>query len=214
MKNISREDAYNLLTKFVHYRNRAKTSKSKKVLAAYHDYHAQCTKVFDYLITMKTNKYKSFSNYEDLKQDGRVALLLALRNYDLKKGDFFWWAHKYIDTRIIRSANNHSALKIPIHKAKEMQPYKVTQMPVLIDAGGDVFDKVEKLETQAKIKKALIELPNEQKKIIELAYGINGIKQHSVSNISKLTGMPVNDCMKILTKAKKILKPILENLIS
>lgn len=214
MKNITREDAYKLLEKFVHYRNRAKTSKSKKVHAEYRKYHAQCVEKFDYLITMKTNRYKSFSNYEDLKQDGRVALLLALRNYDLKKGDFFWWAHKYIDTRIIRSANNHSTLKIPIHKAKDMQPYKVTQMPVLIDVNGDVFDKVEKLETKDKIKEALIALPTDQKKIIELAYGINGIKQHSVNNISKLTGVSVNDCMKILTKAKKSLKPILENLIS
>lgn len=216
MKNISREDAYELLEKFIFYRDKIaiNNSKSKKVHAEYEKYLAECAEKFDYLITMKTNRYKSFPNHEDLRQDGRVALMLALKSYKMGKGDFFWWAHKYIDTRITRSANNHSTLKIPIHKAKEMQPHKVSQIPVLIDSDEDVFNKVEELEKKNKIKEALAVLPDDQKKIIELAYGVNGIKQHSVSNISRLTGMPVNDCMKILTKAKKTLRPILENLIS
>ena len=77
-----------------------------------------CVEKFKYLITMKTNRYKKFSNYEDLNQDGYEALLKAMKNYNPDKGIFFYWAFKYINTRISRCANLHTAIRYPLKYSK------------------------------------------------------------------------------------------------
>ena len=208
MKQLTEKEANEILTKLFELRNKCKRSRSKKLKAEYDQYEAFCEEKFDYLVQSKVYKYKNFSNYEDLKQDGRVALLLALRNFDPNKGSFFWWADKYIKTKVKREANRHSTIKIPIKQTKNIQPYKVSQLPVIIDTNPDPFQSIESTQLKNEVQKAIKQLPEDQRKIIEL----NGIKSYSISRISRELKITRPDCVKLLNEAKKNLKHSLESL--
>ncbi|HMB99997.1 MAG TPA: sigma-70 family RNA polymerase sigma factor [Flavobacteriaceae bacterium] len=203
---IERDEHDEILNRLFELRQKCKKSKSKKIHAEYRKAEALCEAKFDYLVLSKLYKYKSFANYEDLKQDGRVALLLALRNFDPNKGNFYWWANQYIKTKIKREANRHSTIKIPIKQAQTIQPYKVSEIPVVIDSAPDPFQNMESSEIKTQVRNAIEKLPNDQKKIIEL----NGIKSYSLNRISKELNMKMPECLKLLNEAKQNLKESLK----
>ncbi len=98
-------EAQDLMIKLIDLRKRAKEAGDPKIISELKKHEKICMEKFRYLVTMKTGRYKAFNNYDDLNQEGFEALVKAMNNYNPKKGSFFWWAHKYIDTRISRSAN-------------------------------------------------------------------------------------------------------------
>jgi len=208
MKRLTEKEANQILTKLVGLRNKCKHSKNKQLHHDYLKYEAFCGQQFDYLVVSKVQRYRKFANYDDLKQDGRIALLMALRNFEPTKGSFFWWANQYINTKVKREANRHSTMKIPMKHAKKTQPYKVSQLPILIDSGPSALEIIENNELKSQVVAAINKLPDEQKKILEL----NGIKSYSISQISKELKIARMECIKILNEARKNLKTSLENL--
>ena len=133
-KETKAEKISDLLTKLVMLRRKcAKSKRSVKLRKEFELVQSQCAKELDYLVEARTRRYKSFSNYDDLRQDGRLALYLALQSYEPEKGDFYWWANKYIKTKISREANRHSTIKIPLKHTKYVTPYKVSQLPIIVD---------------------------------------------------------------------------------
>src|SRR6202046_3279692 len=100
---ISHQEAQQLMSEFVRLRKKAKSNPKYKF--ELQKIENLCMEKFRYLVTMRTNRYKNFSNHEDLIQEGYEALLKAMNSYNPNKGNLFWWIHKYIDTRISRSAN-------------------------------------------------------------------------------------------------------------
>ena len=202
MTGLKQEEANEILGKLVVLRNKCKRSKGKKIHAEYRQYEEFCGKKFDYLVISRIRKYHSFPNYEDLKQDGRVALLSALRNFEPTKGSFFWWADRYITTKVKREANRHSALKIPLKQARTVQPYKVCQMPILIDPAPDALETIESSELKKQVREAIEKLPSDQRRVIEL----NGIKSYSISRISRELKIARPECVRLLSEAKKNLK--------
>lgn len=205
-KYISKQEAKELLDKFVILREKIKTSKSKKVRAEYEACQTVCVNKFDYLIISKLRRYKQFPNYEDLHQDARIALIFALNSYKPGSSNFFWWANQYIKTKISREANRHSTIKIPMKKARELKPYKVSELPLQIDESPDVIEIIESKQIKNKVKKAISLLPEDQRNIIER----NGIKLHSISKISKDLQISRGICIKLLNQAKQNLKENLE----
>lgn len=191
-----------IVKKFCEFRNKSLERKNSKYRSEYLYYRELCLKEFDYLVKRLAQKYKQFSNYEDLYQEGRMALLAALNSYNYDKGDFNWWANKYIKTKLSREANKHSTIKIPIKKTINMQPYKVSQIPVIIDTTPSALDEMIKKEIKDEIILALNKLPEKHRTVIELS----GIKSHSVTQISKELNIPKKDCLKILNEAKESLK--------
>lgn len=210
MKRLTQQEADEILDKFIKLRNKSRKSKSEKVQKEYKEYQEICASKFDYLIASRLKRYKQYSNYDDLYQDARIALLLALNSYDPDKGNFFWWAKQYIKTKISREANRHSTLKIPMKMAKDMQPYKVSEMPVLVDSSPDPFEMKTTKEIQEHVNEAINMLPEDQKKIVRL----NGIQEHSISKISKDLKISRVTCIKLLNEAKKNLKQNLQHLNS
>ena len=195
-----------ILAKFCELRDKAKQRKNSKYKSEYFKYREMCLSNFDYLVKNKTQKYKKFTNYEDLYQDGRIALLAALNTYSPDKGNFYWWADKYIKTRLSREANRHSTIKIPIKKTKTIQPYKVSQLPTVIDLSPSALDEIMNQELKKEISNALGKLPDEQRIILEL----NGIKSYSINQISKELNIKKSECIKLLKEAKKNLRNYLE----
>lgn len=202
MKRLTEKEANHILKKLIELRNQCKDSDSPDLHKRYSDWEQYCSTKFDYLVTSKTRKYIQFPNYQDLQQDGRLALVIALRNFDINKGSFFWWANQYIKTRISREANKHSTINIPMKKAKEIQPYKVSEIPTIIDSNPDAMRMLESNEIKQKVNAAIDLLPEEQKKILRL----NGIKSYSIKRISKTLKISKSNCVKLLNEAKKNFK--------
>ena len=213
-ENKKTQEINNLVNKLIELRNKPskESSGSKYELIRVQN---ECIQKLDYLVKARTKKYKNFPNYDDLCQDGRLALHSALRTYKPGRGCFFWWANKYIKTRVSRAANCHSTIKIPIHKTKTTQPYKVSQLPVIVDNQPDPFEGINSQERGVLLRQAIEKLPETQRKVIELHYEIdcyNRRDSNSIINVSQKLDISRANCIKLLKKARKNLKKELKDL--
>jgi RNA polymerase sigma factor (sigma-70 family) len=210
-KETKAERISNLLERLVTLRRKCLKSKNVKLRKEFEQVQELCIIELDYLIRTHTRRYKSFSNYDDLCQDGRLALYSALQNYEPEKGDFYWWANKYIKTKISREANRHSTIKIPIKHTKHVTPYKVSQLPIIVDNSLNAVENMEKGEFEISIRSAVKKLPDDQRRVIELHYEMSGGSSHhsesqSIGKICDKLSITRVNCMKLLNEAKKTLR--------
>lgn len=203
---LTEQEADSLMTKLIELRAEVKVNKDPKVASELRRFEQTCIEKFKYLVTMKTSRYKAFSNYDDLNQEGFEALLKAMNNFNPKKGSFFWWAHKYIDTRISRSANLHTTIRYPLKVAKETTPHKEAIMPLLIEERYCPDREYEDMQTLHIISSAMDNLNEQQQQIVALAYGLEGDKPMSVNKICKQLSISRSTCQKALASAISILK--------
>jgi RNA polymerase sigma factor (sigma-70 family) len=159
----------------------------------------------EHLIDFRVNKYKKFSNYNDLKQDGFEALMLAFKTYDPKKGDFTWWANKYISTRVSRSANTHSTIRYPLKKTKTMQPYKVSKLPQMV-SDENPLQQVENSFELELVMRAINSLPELQRQVIVMHHEFDGGKNSSLAKIAKALCISRGVCLDLLTQAQNKIK--------
>lgn len=203
------EKVNNLLNRLVTLRRKCAKSKSVKLKKELSKVQDECARELDYLVEVRTRRYKSFANYDDLRQDGRLALYLALQSYEPEKGDFYWWANKYIKTKISREANRHSTIKIPLKHTKQVLPYKVSQLPIIVDNEPSALENMTKEEMGSLIRLAVSKLPSEQRKVIELHYEMssaNHCDSKSIVKICKSLNISRVNCIKLLNEAKNSLK--------
>jgi len=203
MLNI--DEAQKLMIDLIALRKRAIETKSIEDQKQFQKHETICINKFEYLVIMHARQYKSFANYEDLTQEGLLALVTAMHNYNPKKGNFFWWAHKYISTRIARAANTHTTIRYPLKVAKSVAPRKESKLPLLINTDRPDTE-CEKNQTVALIQNSMGKLTDEQKSIINLAYGIDGEKPLSVNKICKRLGITRTKCINKIEEAMRVLK--------
>lgn len=204
---MSITEANKIIKKYVKLRERLKLEPTNKRLKAdFKTYEQQCLHKFKYLVLMKASKYKHFNNYEDLLQEGMEALTKALSTYEPTKGNCFWWLHKYIDTRIARCANLHTAIRFPLQYTKTVKPYRVSHMPALIDQGADPYDILERKEELSDINSNLSDLTSPQKQIVNMLFGMDGGKPQSIAKVCKNLNMTRPICLKMIEQAVSILK--------
>ena len=203
------EETNKIAERYLFLKRKADSGK-KKDIDDFKIYQNYCAKKLSYLINNKTSRYKKFSNYQDLQQDGFEALIHAFETYDPKKGDFTWWASKYIGTRISRSANCHSTIKIPLKKARKLPPFKDSKIPNIIDEKNIPDLGVEVAQTNYILMSAIEELPEQHKKALLLHYDFSGNNKSSISSLSRelMVSRPV--CIKILSEATEKLKEKLQ----
>jgi RNA polymerase sigma factor (sigma-70 family) len=194
------------MTKLIDLRANAKDTGDAKIISELKKHEAVCMDKFRYLVTMKTGRYKAFSNYEDLNQEGFEALVKAMNNYNPKKGSFFWWAHKYIDTRISRSANLHTTIRYPLKVAKAATPHKESVMPLLIEERYCPDRELEDSQTTQAIHGAVSLLSPEQRQVINLAFGFEGDKPMSINKICKKLSISRLSCIKTINSALSTMK--------
>lgn len=203
---LTEQEAQDLMIKLIDLRGQVKTSEDSKIKRELQKHERICIEKFKYLVTMKTGCYKIFSNYEDLNQEGFEALIKAMNNYKPEKGSFFWWAHKYIGTRISRSANLHTTIRYPLKVAKNTTPHKETVMPLLIEERFCPDKELETSQVNDAIRSAMSLLNEKQKEIINLAYGFDGDKPMSINKISKKLSISGLSCVKTINSALSIMK--------
>jgi RNA polymerase sigma factor (sigma-70 family) len=186
---ITEKEAQDLIKKYLE----VKSGENKNAIRIHEN---ECMEKFKYLVTMKTSRYKQFSNYEDLNQEGMLALVKAMQTYDIStNASFFWWAHKYIDTRISRSANQHSTIRYPLKIAKNQIPHKESKMPNVVEKKNIPDLQLEKYESHYTLEKALAKLPVDKKELLEMYYGFND-SPVSISKICRSKGITRNVCLK------------------
>src|ERR1700722_2876953 len=203
---ISMEESQRLMEKFIILREKYSKSNNKKDLFMLNKHERICVEKFKYLVSMRTDRYRGFYNYEDLNQEGLEALIKAMKNYDPKKGSWFWWAHKYIETRISRSANLHTTIRYPLKFAKLNTPHKESVLPILIEGRFCPDKNLESAEVLKVIQSAMEHLNKEQQDIISLAYGFDGDKPLSINKICKKMNMSRLNCIKAISSALNVLK--------
>lgn len=203
---LTEQEAQEMMIKLIDLRNKVKEFENPALLLELKKHEQVCIEKFQYLITMKTGRYKTFNNYEDLNQEGFEALIKAMNNYNPKKGSFFWWAHKYIDTRISRSANLHTTIRYPLKVAKNNIPHKETIMPTLIEERYCPDKELENSQLNYAIQNALSLLTKEQQDIINLAYGLNSDKPVSINKICKKMNISRLTCIKTINSVLSLMK--------
>ena len=201
MLNIT--EAQKLIEEFIQLRKTANESPEDKIRFKNHE--LLCIKKFKYLVTMKTSRYRSFANYEDLNQEGLAALVHSMTNYNPKLGNFFWWSHKYIDTRISRCANLHTTIRYPMKVAKEFPPHKEVAMPLMV-AEDNPEDNILNIELKDEIFSVISLLDDSQKNIINLYFGFNTNSPMSVNKICKELKISRSTCVKSIKKSLAFVK--------
>jgi len=199
-------EAQDLMIKLIELRQEVQTSDDQELAKKLKKHEQICVEKFKYLITMKTGRYKAFGNYEDLNQEGFEALMKAMNNYNPKKGSFFWWAHKYIDTRISRSANLHTTIRYPLKVAKAVAPHKESVMPILIETRHCPDQELEDSQISQIIGDGLSALSDEQRKVINLVYGFDEDKPLSINKVCKQLNISRLNCTKLINSALLQLK--------
>lgn len=199
-----------LLARLVDLRRKCALSNDKSTRREFELVQAECAKELDYLVEGRARRYRGFSNYDDLCQDGRLALYLALQSYEPEKGDFYWWANKYIKTKISREANRHSTIKIPLKHTKTVLPYKVSQLPVIVDGNPSACESMEKDQTSSIVRSAVGKLPEDQRRVVELHYEMAGHghrkEEYSIGKICDKLNITRLSCVRLLNKAQEALR--------
>lgn len=211
----SKEEVNEIAKEFIELRETFKKSQKEKNKSEFELFQNIVVKKLSHLVLLRTNRYRVFNNYNDLQQEGFEALFMALKTYRPEKGDFSWWAKKYIDTRVSRAANSHSTIKFPLKKAKEMQPHKVAVMPVIVDLiNKNPYENAEYVELQSTLIRAVNLLPERQKKVILMSYELTGTRSFTIGKISEELKVSRPVCLKILEEAKENLKSTLSTVMS
>lgn len=195
-----------LMKKLIELRNEAKNSSDVSALSAFKAQEQLCIEKFKYIVLMKASHYKGFSNYEDLVQEGLMALTRALSNYNPKKGSIYYWIHRYVDTKVSRQANFHTVIRYPLKVAKEIAPHRENNLPLLIEERHCPDKEAEASEIAYLIDNAISVLDNNQSNIIRLAFGFNGDKPLSVNKICKRLHISRAICIKTINASLDILK--------
>ncbi len=203
---LTEQEAQDLIIKLVDLRSAVHSTNDSKIRSELKMHEQKCINKLKYLVTMKTGKYKTFSNYEDLNQEGFEALIKAIKTYNPKKGSFFAWAHHYIGTRISRSANLHTTIRYPLRVAKETAPHKEAIMPVIVEEQYCPDKQLENCQTNFAIQHAIGTLSDQQKEIVSLAYGLDGDKPISINKICKKLNISRLNCIKLMNNALSTMK--------
>ncbi len=190
----------------INLRQKYKETHEESLLMDLKRHEELCIDKFRYLITTRTARYKSFSNYEDLCQEGYEALLKAMINYDPNKGSFFWWAHKYIDTRIARAANSHSTIRYPMKVAKEQVPHKENTMPTMIEERYCPEKEYNKAEVNDVVFSSLSALNEQDRNVVKMVYGFEGDKPMSMTRICRTLKISKGAAARSLENALGVLK--------
>lgn len=203
---MSTKEANNIIKKYLKLRDLVKVKPDPKAIIELKQQQQICLQKFRYLVLIKTSRYKNFNNYDDLNQEGLEALLQGLNSYNPKKGNIFWWLHKYIDTRISRTANLHTTIKFPLKYAKIHTPHR-EQLPTVTDFTTiDQSDMLEQSEALHTIKQTFSTLSDNQQNIVKLVFGMNGENPQSISKVCKQLNISRQACTQVLKQVYCILK--------
>jgi len=205
-KRLSNQDITDIATRFLNLKQKAKTGR-KKAVNEFKDYQKFISQKLSFLVEIKTKRYRQFDNYADLCQVGYEALFMSLETFDASKSDFSYWALRYIGTKVSRAANTHSTIRVPLKKAKAQTPYKVDNIPIIVDTAKSPQQYFEEKQDCSFIHESIEELPELQKKAIRLYYGFEkSVEKETILNVMKNMNISRMAVLELLRTAESNLK--------
>jgi len=165
---ISQEELLDLIEKINCIKNSGDLS-DKNIKKQYDFFTAKLLKSLDYLIQARLCKYKKFANYDDLYQDAKMAVMMAISSFKPNKGNVFWWIDMYLKTQISREASRHSVITIPLKKLKDMIPMSVPFPKKRDDDFCSVDFFIENIERAEVLNNILACFPELSRRVLELS---------------------------------------------
>lgn len=209
MTKIKFEEIDEIANKYLELRKKASHSEQDNKI--FKDYQNFFYSKIRYVVDAKVAKYKQFSNYSDLRQEGFEAVLIAFNSFQSDKGTFSYWADRYLKTRISRKANAHSTIKIPLHEIKNKKPFKTNEIPVMADKDGTPLDNLGQKEIQNIVKTAIQSLSELPRRVLMMKHGIS-VRPKQTQEIMAELSISKKEYNQILKEANEKLKEILDNM--
>lgn len=182
---VDEAEANELILKFIEIRDNYKKSNSKEDLRKLERIKNICVEKFRPLVHVRTRHYKKYGNYQDLVQEGYVALSLAMNNYNPGKGSWLWWAHKYVKTKVARKAKDHSLIKPSFKEMKKGNVPVIVQLETIIENNSPEQMLIDKRDA-SNIDKYFSSLTEIEKKIVSMYFGFQNIDGDFSNNGKKI----------------------------
>lgn len=173
-------------------------------------------------------KYMHWKNYDDILQEGRLSLLLAIQNYDCgSEIIFFTYASQCIRNNInAYLLEKDRFIRIPrsvLKKSKKIlddfrQPYSLNKL-ITTEDGETEFEYIDSIADSRNIEQEVIDeyekemvyagiqsLPELEQNIIRDRFGIGTDAEMTLCECSKKYGLPVSKIYRLEKKAIDALK--------
>jgi DNA-directed RNA polymerase specialized sigma subunit len=207
--NFTQEQLEQMAIDYLDIQDNIKKTQNSSELRKFKSQQEQIIKNLKCLVNIRSFKYKKFSNFPDLEQEGLEALVMALNTFKPNRSSFTWWADKYISTRLSRAANAHSTVRVPIKHAREFKPLKSSVIPLIVDERNG-HSELEIKDVEKRVNEAINKLPEMNKKFISMLYGLNGIRQYNITQLCEKFSLNKSESLKLINDSKRKLKNILE----
>lgn len=138
--------------------------------------------VLMYLVYSKARSYKSQPFYNDLLQEGRIGLIIAIDKFDETRGDkFFWFADWYLKLRFRSVLKTYVFTPRDVYKSfssnNEEEEYYYDKDPIEIK------------QIRETIMNELEKLDDKSKQVLILKYGLNGGRPLTFREIGKINNV-------------------------
>ena len=148
----------------------------------------QIVQEVSFLVYSLTNKYKRFSNYEDLVQEGFIGLIKAARTFDYTLyPNFFVFAHQRIINGIRRSAKKYDVVYNP-GKVKTVYCDSESMYQEVTDEDLNLDEVLIRKESTERVNKVVNTLPTRERKIMQSLFGIN-TNSHTLRQTERYCGL-------------------------
>lgn len=154
-----------------------------------------------FLVYNIAKQYRSFSNYEDLVQEGFVGLIKAVRRFQWQRfPNFFVYSEQFIVHGVKRGASRFDIVYNPNRvRVVYAEPKKLLREHIPSDdtPEGVFFCK----EKAGCIDIALSEFPDRDKEIVERIFGLSGHKPQTLREIGPIFDLTHERIRQIKNKA-------------
>jgi len=197
---------YIVLSNLIELKKQKNESKNRNDCYRYNVAFKKAMSRFGYIVDMHSVKYKSFPNYQDIVQEGKIGLAFALEKFDPDRSkNFFKIANWYVKTRIKRSANKHCVVNTPLSATERVTINRMQDLALIIENRETPLDSFEKEELFLQLRNAVNSLDNPYKTVVCLYYGIN---MEDLESSNKL--MTINKISRMLKIDKEEVEEMLE----
>jgi len=132
---------------------------------------AELVRRLSYMVHSKIKYYKSQPFYSDLLQEGRLGLVKAIENFDTSRGINFF---KFASWHILSRVNNH--LKWVKRCSRKVQNSALDE----VLTPQEYFEKQEEKKV---LLKAIDALPEIDREVVMMRYGMGGHKNHTLKQV-------------------------------
>jgi RNA polymerase nonessential primary-like sigma factor len=155
----------------------SETAKAKKISAI----QDKMIKGLSFLVYSMAKRYRRFSNYEDLTQEGFIGLLRAVRKFNRNLfPNFFVYSERWIRHSISRAASRFDIVYSPNRQRVVYSDHSGAGEDELVDSPEEEFIEKEKAQV---VRRALGNFCDRDREIVERVFGLNTNNPQTLRNI-------------------------------